>query len=150
MLFTRYKNPIQSYNNYSNISLLNEFINSALSANNEVSENVSDFYPSINTREANDAYYIEIDLPGVKKDEVDINVEDNILTISGKREVKKEQKDENYYKIESHYGTFSRSFTLPQKIDLDKIKAKSENGVLEVCIPKQEESKNKIKKIEIK
>ncbi len=150
MLFTRYKNPVQSYDRFSGVTLLNEFINSALSANSKQSDNTSDFYPAINTREADDAYYVEIDLPGVKKDEVDINVEDNVLCISGKRDIKKEQKEENYYKIESSYGTFARSFTLPQKIDVDKIKATSKNGVLEVCIPKQDESKNKSKKIEIK
>ena len=147
MIVTRYKRPI-GYSRFG-LDLFNEFLNSVNSMQNTQETVISDFNPSVNTRESQDSYHIEVDLPGIKKDDVDINIEDNILTISGKREIKNEQKEENYYKIESSYGTFSRSFTLPQKIDTTKIEGEFTDGVLEVVIPKQnilEESK----KIEIK
>ena len=150
MIITRYKRPINTYNRYHGFDLLNEFLSNVQNSQNNETENIIDFNPLVNTREANDTYHIEMDLPGIKKDDVDISVEDNILTISGKREIKNEAKEENYYKIESAYGSFSRSFTLPQKIDIDKIKAKSKDGVLEVIIPKQKVIANKSKKIEIK
>ncbi len=150
MTITRYKRPIHTYSRYQGFDLLNEFLSSFNNLQTTQQEAVvNDFSPSVNTRESQDSYHIEVDLPGIKKDDVDINIEDNILTISGKREIKNEQKEENYYKIESSYGSFSRSFTLPQKIDTSKIEAEFTDGVLEVVIPKQnilEESK----KIEIK
>lgn len=108
-----------------------------------------DFVPAVNTREASDAYYIEVDLPGVKKEDVDVSVDKNVLTISGKREVSNEIKEDDYYRVESAYGKFSRSFTLPENVDIEKIKASNEDGVLEIVIPKQEVIKDTTKKIEI-
>ena len=108
------------------------------------------FVPAVNSREDDDAYYVEVDLPGIKKDDIDINIEDNILTISGERKVKDEVKEDDYYKVESKYGKFSRSFTLPEKVDEDNIKAESKDGVLEVVIPKLKEEEKKPKKIEVK
>ncbi len=113
-------------------------------------ENVSSFIPTVNTREDDSAYYIEVDLPGVKKEDIEITTEDNVLTISGERKVRDEVKEDDYYKVESVYGTFSRSFTLPENVDVNKIEAKNENGVLEIVIPKKVEEDKKPKKIEIK
>ncbi len=113
-------------------------------------ENISSFIPTVNTREDDSAYYIEVDLPGVKKEDIEITTEDNVLTISGERKVRDEIKEDDYYKVESVYGTFSRSFTLPENVDVNKIEAKNENGVLEIVIPKKVEEDKKPKKIEIK
>jgi HSP20 family protein len=112
--------------------------------------NLVDFKPNVNTIEGKNAYHIEVDLPGVKKEDIHVNIEDNVLTISGERKVKNEVKEEDYYKVESSYGSFSRSFTLPEKVDVENIHANSEDGVLEVVIPKLEVVENKAKKIEIK
>jgi len=110
----------------------------------------ADFTPAINTREGEFAYHIEVDLPGMKKEDISIQVEDNTLVISGERKVKEEIKEENYYKIESRFGTFSRSFALPEDADIEKIHAESQDGVLEVVVPKLEVQKiDKVKKIEI-
>ena len=110
----------------------------------------ADFTPAINTREGEFAYHIEVDLPGMKKEDISIQVEDNTLVISGERKVKEEIKEENYYKIESRFGTFSRSFALPEDADIEKIHAESQDGVLEVIVPKLEVQKiDKVKKIEI-
>ncbi len=116
----------------------------------EEAREVFDFTPSVNTREGEDAYYIDVDLPGVKKEDVEISVDENLLTIKGKRETKEELKKEDYYRIESAYGTFSRSFTLPEKVDVEKIEAKSDDGVLEIIIPKLKVIKESTKKIQIK
>jgi len=109
-----------------------------------------DFVPAVNTREADDAYYIEVDLPGVKKEDISIDVNDNVLTISGERKVEEERKDEEFYRIESVYGTFERSFTLPEDVDPDKIEAEAKDGVLIVKIPKKQAIEKAPKKIEIK
>jgi HSP20 family protein len=111
---------------------------------------IASFVPSVNTREGEYAYHVEIDLPGIKKDDIEITTEDNILTISGERKMKDEIKEDDYYKVESIYGKFNRSFTLPEKIDVENIHAESKDGVLEVVIPKLKEEETKPKKIEIK
>ena len=144
MLITRYRNPVRNYQR--RVDLFNEFFNSL---EREESKEVFDFTPAVNTREGKEAYHIDIDLPGIDKEEVEINVDKNILTISGKREVKEEVKEENYYRLESSYGTFSRSFTLPEKVDVENIRAASDNGVLEIIVPKLSVTTDSVKKIEI-
>jgi HSP20 family protein len=114
--------------------LVNTIINSVAQQSQE--QEMIDFRPKVNTREAEESYYIEVELPGVKKDKVDIKVDGNVLTISGERTIRDEVKDEDYHKIESLYGLFSRSFTLPEKVDIGNIQAEFENGILEVSIPK--------------
>jgi HSP20 family protein len=111
---------------------------------------VSAFTPSVNTREGEYAYHIEVDLPGVKKDDIHVDLKDNVLTISGERKTKKEVKEKAYYKQERSYGKFQRSFTLPDNTDPENIEANSQDGVLEVVIPKMEKSKKETKKIKIK
>ncbi len=129
-----------------------DYLNSVMNSLDEQSmeSGISAFTPTVNSRETEDAYFIEIDLPGVKKEDIEIDVKDNVLTVSGERKVKEEMKEENYYKIESRYGKFTRSFTLPKNVNVDKISANSENGVLEIKIPKLEEVKKEPKKIAIK
>jgi len=111
---------------------------------------IASFVPQVNTREGEFAYHVELDLPGIKKEDIEITTEDNVLTISGERKMKEEIKEDDYYKVESAYGKFSRSFTLPEKIDVENIHAESKDGVLEVVIPKLKEEETKPKKIEIK
>ncbi|WP_434580883.1 Hsp20/alpha crystallin family protein [Sulfurimonas sp. NW15] len=146
MLVTRHRNPIQNTRRF---DLINEFFNALETQSSEEPREVFDFVPAVNTREGDDAYYIELDLPGIKKEDVEISVDKNILTIKGKREVKKEEEKEDYYRIESAYGTFSRSFTLPEKVDSENIRATGENGVVEITIPKLKVEKDTTKKIEI-
>jgi len=110
---------------------------------------ISTFTPLVNTREDEKAYYIEIDLPGVKKKDINIDLNDKILTISGERKFKKEIKEESYYKIETAFGKFERSFSIPEDADIENIEAKNENGVLEIFIPKIKKETPK-KRIEIK
>jgi HSP20 family protein len=106
-------------------------------------EGVGGFVPIVNTREGEAAYHIDVDLPGVKKDEIKVDIDKNVLTISGERKTKNEVKEDDYYKVETSFGKFSRSFTLPENVDIENIQARSEDGVLEVIIPKVEEAKAK-------
>ena len=126
-------------------SMLDEFATPAQSSFK------GDFAPSINTREGEFAYHVEVDLPGMKKEDINVQVEDNTLVISGERKMKEEMKEDDYYKIESSFGSFSRSFSLPEDVDVENIHAESTDGVLEVVIPKLKKEKvDKVKKISIK
>jgi len=117
--------------------------------NQSKNEGVSAFVPVVNTREGECAYHVDIDLPGVKKEDIKVDVNKGVLTISGERKLKEEIKEEDYYKVETYFGKFSRSFTLPDNADIENIEASNENGVLEVVIPKLKDDVSK-KTIEIK
>ncbi len=146
MYVKRYTAPMRASRR--GFDLVNALLQSMENAEEEVA--LHDFVPAVNTRESADAYTIELDVPGVSKEDIEITTEDNVLTISGERKQSQEVKDEDYYKVESVYGTFSRSFTLPEKVDVDNIHAESKNGVLEVVIPKLEDKAKQPKKITIK
>lgn len=148
MLISRYFNPAEAYKRGRSLDFFNDFLNSL--ENERGGDTLSEFKPAVNTREGKDAYHVDVDLPGVKKEDINIHVEDNTLTISGNRETKKEVKQEDYYRVESSYGKFQRSFTLPENVDAENIRAASQDGVLEVVIPKLQVIKNSAKKIEIK
>ena len=92
--------------------------------------------PAFDVRETEDAYLIEADLPGFDEQDVDVSVSGNRLTVSGKRENKSENKRESYYYSERSYGSFSRSFVLPDGTDSDRIEADMKNGVLTLQVPK--------------
>lgn len=98
---------------------------------------ITSFAPSVNTREGEFAYHLEVDLPGVKKEDINVDVKDNVLTINGERNFKEEVKEEDYYKVETSFGKFTRSFNLPDSVDVENITANSDNGVLEINIPKK-------------
>jgi HSP20 family protein len=100
-------------------------------------------HPAFEVRERKDAFVVEADLPGIKEDDLDVNLAGNRLTISGKREYSQENQDEKIHSVERHYGSFTRSFTLPSDIKSDEIEANLEGGVLRVTIPKNEASRPK-------
>ena len=148
MLVTRYNPNNQMREFRRTFDLFNTMFNELGTASNE--SIAGDFVPAINTREGEYAYHVEVDLPGVNKDDIEIKVEDNTLIISGERKVKEEIKEENYYKVESRFGSFTRSFALPEEADIENIHAESTDGVLEVVVPKLESAKiDKVKKIAI-
>lgn len=141
MLLTRY-NPLAQIAEFEK-RLFNKYNDTYYS------DGISDFTPTVNTREGEYAFHIDADLPGVKKEEIKIDVRDGVLTIYGERNHKEEVKEEDYYKIETSFGKFQRSFTLPSDIDSENITASTNNGVLEVTVPKLEK-KESTKRIEIK
>jgi HSP20 family protein len=99
--------------------------------------------PSVDISETNQEYLIRASLPAVKKEDVNVTVEDGMLTVSGERRQKEEQKDEKVHKVENFYGSFSRTFSLPEGIDASAIRAESKDGVLTIHVPK---SKTEAKK----
>jgi len=111
---------------------------------------ISAFRPMVSTREGEFAYHIEVDLPGVNKEDINIDVKENQIAISGERSFQEERKEKDYYKIESHYGKFQRSFILPDNVDVENIEASSKDGVLELMLPKLKVEKNEVKKIQVK
>src|SRR5437016_2794998 len=86
--------------------------------------------PPVDVFETPETVVLKADLPDVKKDEVDISIENNTLTIKGERKMEKETKEKNFYRMERSYGGFSRSFTLPPTVESEKVEASFENGVL--------------------
>jgi HSP20 family protein len=95
-----------------------------------------DWAPSVDISETGQEYLIRATLPAVKKEDVEVTVEDGMLTLSGERRQMEEQKDEKFHKMESVYGSFSRSFALPDAIDAAAIRAESKDGVLTIHVPK--------------
>ncbi len=110
----------------------------------------SDWNPTTDIYETKDSYVFKIEVPGMKKDDIEIDFKENVLTISGEKKEDKEVKKENYHRVESFSGSFSRSFTIPKNIDPKKIEASMKEGVLELKIGKAEEVKSKKIPISIK
>src|SRR5215210_1549797 len=102
---------------------------------------VQRWVPAMDLVEAEDYFVLKADLPGMGEDDVAIEVQDNVLTISGSREAEHERKEKGWYRLERSYGSFSRSLTLPDGVDADKVEASFDHGVLELRIPKPEERK---------
>jgi len=97
--------------------------------------------PAVNISENKDHFEVSVAAPGLKKDDFNIDVEDNMLTISCEKEEKKEEKDERYTRKEYNYTSFSRSFTLPEEVIKDKIEAVYQDGVLRITLPKIEQAR---------
>jgi HSP20 family protein len=106
--------------------------------------------PSVDIFETETEIVVKAEIPGIKKDDVKLNVQDNVLTISGERKFEQETKKENYLRVERGYGNFTRSFTLPPSVDFKKITAEFKDGLLEVKLPKMAEAKPKEIEIKIK
>jgi HSP20 family protein len=103
----------------------------------------SAFRPELDITETGEGYQIQMDLPGVKEADIDISITGNRLTVSGKRESEQTTESERYVTTEIAYGSFSRSFMLPEGADLDHVRADLRNGVLRIAVPKQGETKGR-------
>jgi HSP20 family protein len=97
--------------------------------------------PAIDLVETDDHFVLKVDLPGLDKDDVEIEVKDGLLTVSGERKSEHEERKDGYHRVERAYGGFSRSLSLPPGVDADQVQADFEKGVLEVRIPKPAERK---------
>ena len=103
--------------------------------------------PSVDIYEDTNRLILEAELPGMSREDFDISVENNVITLKGERKFEKKTEGDNYHRVERSYGTFTRSFTLPQTVTAEGATADFENGVLRVALPKREETK--ARKIEI-
>lgn len=99
--------------------------------------------PVVDIYEHEGSIVLKAELPGIDPKDVDVRLENNLLTLSGERKLDNEVKQENYHRVERAYGAFTRSFTLPSVVDQEKIKADFKDGVLKVTLPKREEAKPK-------
>jgi len=105
--------------------------------------------PSADISETDQEYVIRASLPAVKKEDVKVTVDTGMITIKGERKQQKDDKSEKYHRVESFYGTFERSFSLPENINSETIRCESKDGVLTVHIPKMEPQKAKPKQINV-
>jgi len=111
--------------------------------------NLTPWAPAVDIYETEHELVVKADLPDVNPQDLDIRVENNILTIRGERKFENKVKEENYLRVERAYGSFSRSFSLANSVKLDAIKADYQNGVLTLSIPKREEAKPKQIKVNV-
>lgn len=119
----------------------------AASASKETEERP--WAPAVDVREDNQKYLITADLPGVDQKDVEVKLDDGRLTISGERNFEKTTDEENYHRVERSYGSFSRTFTVPDLVDSDNIDAKYANGVLTLTLPKVAEAPKKKRTISV-
>ena len=105
--------------------------------------------PSVDIAETDNDVVVTAELPGVKQDDVDITIADDVLTLKGEKKEEKEVKEKNYHRIERSYGSFQRSVSLPAGVQADKAKATYKDGVLHITVPKAEEAKPKQIKIDV-
>jgi len=116
----------------------------------ESQEGAAEWRPLANISESDSEYLIKAELPEVNKEDVEVTVNDGVITIKGERRLEKKSEDEKLHRIESFYGSFARSFSLPADIDESGIRAESKNGVLEVHLPKAEVQRPKSIEIKVK
>lgn len=121
--------------------LFNTFFDSPTPSNGAGHPAVRRWIPAMDVVETEDHFVLRADLPGMSEGDVNIELEDHVLTIAGERKAEHEHKGEGYYRVERASGAFSRSLTLPEGVDADGIQASFEAGVLEVRIPKPEQPK---------
>ncbi|HEY8387847.1 MAG TPA: Hsp20/alpha crystallin family protein [Parasegetibacter sp.] len=129
-------------------SLMNEFLNEFPSVFSN-GFRTSGSYPLVNITENEKEYLLELAVPGYTKDQITIRVEDGLLTISGETTQSEEKKEGKFIRKEYSQQSFKRSFTIDEKIDIDGAKAKFENGMLQMVLPKKSDAKPDVKKIEI-
>ncbi len=106
--------------------------------------------PASDASSNDDAYRISVELPGVSEEDIHLSVEGGVVTVSGEKTETREEKGETWYFSERQYGSFKRSFRLPEDADADKAEAHVKNGVLEVSVPRRKENAAKSKRIEVK
>lgn len=119
---------------------LSQLFNSDFISTSEPNNNLaaSDWVPNVDIKETKNEFVLHADIPGVDPANIDVHMENGLLSIKGQRESGKTEEHEGYSRIERHYGHFYRRFSLPDTADAEKIHAKCQNGVLEVRIPKQD------------
>jgi HSP20 family protein len=141
MTLMRYNRPSSEQVPKRFSDIMDEFFNDALNTRRD------NFVPSIDVSETDDQFLISAQLPGMKKDDINISLENGRLSISGERSFEKEEKNKKYHRVETKFGSFERSFQLPDNVDEESISASYENGLLNISIDKSEEEVKK--KIEI-
>src|SRR5246127_34001 len=118
-------------------------------AGREESLTTSRFAPPVDVYEDEHNVTLKIEVPGIDEKDIDVRIENNVLTVHGERKFEKEEKEENFRRVERHYGGFTRTFTLPTTVDAEKVTANYDKGVLKIALPKKAEAKPKQIKISV-
>lgn len=145
-------NGITRWDPFHNLSTLQEQVNRLFDTKfspNGDSSTSSAWAPSVDVYETENELVIKADVPGATEKELDVRVENNMLTIGGERKFEQEVKEENYLRMERSYGSFHRTFSLPNTVETQAIQAKYTDGVLTVTLPKRAESKPKQVKVNV-
>ena len=119
------------------------FARPTLSTSGREALTVADWMPTVDISETDSEYLIKAELPEVKKEDVKVTVENGVLTLQGERRQEKEEKGKKYHRVERSYGSFVRSFTLPESVDESAVKAEYKDGMLNLHLPKAEKVKPK-------
>jgi len=127
-------------------SIFNDF---SLPEGEQESLAMGSFIPPVDIYEDAHQLVLKLEVPGIKQDALDVNVENQTLTVKGERKFENEEKQENFHRIERRYGSFVRTFTLPQTVDTGAVKASYDAGVLTISLAKKEAAKPKQVKVEI-
>jgi HSP20 family protein len=148
--FVPFRSPLEGVEVLQNRlnSIFNDFANSTGQLQNE-SLSAGNFIPPVDIYEDANRLVLELEVPGIQQEELQINLENQTLTVQGERKFVNDEKEENFHRIERRYGSFVRSFTLPATIETDSAQANYENGVVSITLPKKEAAKPKQVKIEI-
>ncbi len=117
--------------------------------NNKEALTVADWIPAVDISESEGEYLIQAELPGVKKEDIKVTLQESVLTIQGERKQEEEGKGRKYHRIERSYGTFMRSFTIPDSVDDSKVSAEFKDGLLYLHVPKSEKTKPKAIEVEV-
>jgi len=141
MALIKYNRPNTDLNSKRFSDILDEFFNDSLRYRND------SFVPNVDISESDKTFEVSVALPGMSKEDINVDLDNGRLTISGERKFDSEENGKNYHRVESGYGAFSRSFQLPDSIDENSVAAKYENGVLNITINKSEEKVKKQIKI---
>jgi HSP20 family protein len=128
---------------------MNRLFQDSFSPGRDEALSTSSFAPAVDVYEDEHKITLKIEVPGIDEKDIDIRVENNVLTVTGERKFEKEEKEENYRRLERHYGSFTRSFTLPNTVDADNIAADYDRGVLKVQLAKKAEAKPKQIKVNV-
>lgn len=122
-------------------SMFSDFFNTDFWNDDFFSTPVTKWIPATNIKETKDSFNLEVAVPGMKKEDFQVQVDDNMLTIEANKEEEKKDENERYMRREFRSTSFSRSFSLPRHVATDKVDARYENGVLKIVLPKKEEAK---------
>src|SRR5580692_6481315 len=128
---------------------MNRLFRDSNSEGREESLTTTSFAPPVDVYEDEHNVTLKIEVPGIDEKDIDVRIENNVLTVHGERKFEKEEKEENYRRVESQYGSFTRTFTLPTTVDAEKVQADYDKGVLKVTLPKKAEAKPKQIKVNI-
>ena len=142
MTLLRYNRPRRDLVSGNFSDLMDEFFNDVVNTRND------SFVPGIDIAETDDQFLVSVELPGMEKKDIDVSLDNGRLTVSGERKFEEEEKGRTYHRVETKYGSFSRSFQLPDNIDENSINARYENGILNISIDKSEDKVKKQIKID--